>query len=146
MRQASKLEYNDDDGESEPSSPHRKGQQQHHPGSKLAAGHSLPTGDAVVSVHLHAPGHQGKGPNRSPTEKGKYDGADDNDDDDASEDFGKGVRMSLPDRRTDDAGSDAASSFVGSMADGMSDAGSGIDSTVTAGAMGHDEDLAVDMR
>jgi hypothetical protein len=145
VRQASKLEYNEDDEDTKPSSPHRKGQQQHHIGSRLAAGHSLPSGDAVAAVHLHAPGHQGKGTHRSPTGKGKYDGADD-EDEDASEDFGKGACISLPDRRTDDAGSDAASSFVGSMAHGMSDAGSGIDSTVTAGAMGHDEDLAVDMR
>jgi hypothetical protein len=37
-------------------------------------------------------------------------------------------------------------SDLGSMADGMSDAGSGIESTTAAGAMGHDEELAVDMR
>lgn len=148
VRQASKLEYDeDDDGDTGPSPPHRKAQQQHHAGPmhRLVTGHSLPTGDAVA-VHLHAPGHEGKGPHRPPTGKGKYDGAEDDGSDDGSDDYGKGARVSLPDRRTDDAGSNAASSFVGSMADGMSDAGSGMESTVTAGAMGHDEDLAVDMR
>lgn len=49
------------------------------------------------------------------------------------------------------AGSGAGSmpdgmSDVGSLADGMSDAGSCIESITAAGAMGHDEELAVDMR
>jgi hypothetical protein len=32
------------------------------------------------------------------------------------------------------------------MADGMSDAGSGIDSSMAAGAAAHEDELAVDMR
>lgn len=49
------------------------------------------------------------------------------------------------------AGSGAGSmpdgmSDVGSLADGTSDAGSCIESTTAAGAMGHDDELAVDMR
>jgi hypothetical protein len=130
VRQASHLDKYDADSPDEAHSP--KHTQQSHFGR-------LRSEDVDGDVAVQLPGF-----GRSPAGKPKWAKYDDvHSDDDASMD--KGVPP-MPDRYSDNAGSDAAQSFVGSMADGMSDAGSEIETAVSAGAMGHEEELAVDTR
>lgn len=130
VRQASHLGNFDADSPDEPPSPKQRQQ------SRFGLPHSE---DGVGDVAVHFPGF-----GRSPAGKPKWAKADDvHSDDDASMDEGM---PPMPGKRLDNAGSDAAESFVGSMADGMSDVGSGIDSAVSARAMGHEEELAVDIR
>lgn len=131
VRQASHLERFDNEDPDE-ISPRQK---QH---SKFGHGRFNQDGDAEVAVHMPGLG-------KSPGGKGKFADAYSDDDGGAPTMPSRGMPW-LQGRPSDGAGSDAAESFVGSMADGMSDIGSGIDSAVSAGAMGHEEELAVDTR
>lgn len=123
-------------------SPKRKGPQQSRLGRMQPGAASDDYADGVV--HMRVPVHNasaGKDTFR-PTGKSMFDESD-------SEDYGapSGPRFGPDSRASGGAGSDAGESHVGSMADGLSDAGSGIESSVAAGGMGHDEvELAVDMR
>jgi hypothetical protein len=139
VRQTSHLEPAEDDGINSDGPPSPKVKQQH----RLARGVVRQDGYCEVAVHI--PGREGKGAHRSPTGKGKFEAGSECEDDAF---LGPEKSVQSFDRRSEGAGSEGGASFVGSMADGMSEAGgSGIEpSSVTTGAMGHEEDLAVDMR
>jgi hypothetical protein len=138
VRQASNLDaYDENDSPDE--SPKRQSPQR----SRLGQSHP----DADGEVHMRIPVHHASVGKDTFRAANKAMHSDDGSDEDGSP-LAKGMPPRFaPDRRTSGgAGSEAGESFAGSMADGMSDAGSGIESSVAAGGMGHDEELAVDMR
>lgn len=102
--------------------------------------------DADGELHMRIPVHHasaGKDTFKPAAGKAMFDENSDSEDGGAP----SGPRFGPDSRTSGGAGSDAQESLQGSMADGLSDAGSGMESSVAAGGMGHDEvELAVDMR
>lgn len=127
VRQTSNLEpLDDDDDPDELLSPRKKGAQ------PSRFGRAQP--DADGAVHVHIPAHHASA--GKDTFKGMPEGSESEGGPEAAARYPAGSGAgSMPDGMSD----------VGSLADGMSDAGSSIESTAV-GAMGHDEELAVDMR
>lgn len=135
VRQASKLQGSQGDSGSDGSqSPQHKSPQHHRAGHSR---HDPTEADAHCAVRLHAPGSRSKG---------KFDEVG-SQTDEGADSMRDPITPKAQSGRFSENGGDDAASFAGSMADGgMSDAGSGVESSMATGAVGHEEDLAVDMR